>query len=110
MNINNVYIAKIYVKTVEKFNRDFSVRSEGEFVKDTLVYEKLDTILPCYIDLESGKKYRNFDLNDTDIGELYINIKAGLIPYTSMIENNKKNMSKRKILKNYNNSIKGNNK
>ena len=109
MNINNVYVAKIFVKTVEDLNENYLQDHKGDFVKNALVYEHLDSFRPCYIDLESGKKYTTFKLIDAHTGELYINIKAGLIPYTSLIENNKKNMSKRKILKKFNDYVENTN-
>ena len=115
MNINNVYVAKICVRMNEDDASDYTegmifVYRQSAFVKDALVYEDLESITPRYIDLETGKEYIKFNVCNAHIGELYIKMDDGLIPYSSLIETNKKNMSKRKILKNYNNSIKGNNK
>ena len=106
MNINNVYVAKIYVKTAKNIDNDLEWIHEGQFVKDGIVYEKIGSMYPVYIDLESGKIYTNFRVSSADVGELYVNIKDGLIPYSSLIETNKKNMPKRKILKNYKNTNK----
>ena len=114
MNINNVYIAKIYVKKNENEKADYGkgvilTYGEGVFIKDALVYEDIESYNPRYIDLETGKEYVRFDVCDAHMGELYINLQAGLIPYTDLIENNKKNMSKRKILKKYNDYVENTN-
>ena len=81
---------------------------EGVFVKYALVYEKYSyNISDCgYVDLETGRCYKSFYLNDARVGEQYISLRDGLIPYTSLIETNKKNMTKRRILKRFNDSVK----
>jgi len=106
MNIDNVYYVKIYVKTITKKNENGLYDFVGEFVKNTLVYEKFDDIGPVYVDLNTGKVYDKFLLCNTCLGELYINIKAGTKPYKNLIDTNRKHMSKRKILKKYNENIK----
>ena len=108
VNINGVYLVKIYVKIEEKHihsaNRhplDYSVESIGSYVKDALVYNESTNYDSRYVDLKTKEVYTNFDLNDTKVGELYINLKAGMIPVKDIINFKKENMSKRKILKKY---------
>jgi len=111
MNIDNVYLANIYVKTGETYENyrgplNFDIVSNGSIFKETIVYDTSKTCKLCYIDLVTGKKYDKFSLNDCyKIGECYIKIES-LIPITSVLALNKKNMSKKRILKMYNENIK----
>lgn len=110
MNVDRVYVAKIYMKTKEVWNLKKKVlQKEGLFVKNALVYyvpEKSFKQLK-YIDLSTKDKYFHTSLSDSiKDGELYLEISCGLTPYRKMIKTDKNKMSKRKILKKFNEYIK----
>lgn len=110
MNINNVYLANIYVKTTEKPIPDSDMcLCNADFVKEALVYNKTSMYGICYVDLETKRKYKTFQLGDAVVGEMFICLEQGVTPLESIIEVNKKNMSKRKILKKFNDYVENNN-
>lgn len=110
MNLESIYMCHIYVKireinhgiTEENGKRFVNIESVGEAVKHTLVFKKQNTVLNAYIDLETGEEYTKFDVVDARVGEMFINISEGMIPASKIIEHKRNNMSKRKILKKYN--------
>jgi len=113
MNINGIYLVQIFVKLSEKKVRENLVESNGKFVKYALVYKdkKESTYLfPVYVDLKTGERYKSFNLTMAGVGEIYISLKEGFIPLIDLIETEKENLSKRKILKMFNDSIKEKNK
>lgn len=101
MNVNNVYLCKICMITEMNYDikRD-SLEVFGSFVKDTIVVP----VGKClYRDLLTGEKYYvGTSFFRDDIGTFYIYRKERLIPFTEIIPVEKNNMSKRKILKKYN--------
>ena len=111
MNINNVYIAKIFIKTDEEHESigpgllDFNIISSGIFLKNTLVLDVSKKRNGCYRDLLTGKRYTDFSLNDINVGESYLMLDS-LVSLSSILKIENKNISKRKILKKYNESIK----
>ena len=108
MDINGVYLVKVYVKTDEKFIPnisghpfDYRIESAGTYLKDALGYNDSSEYVPRFIDLKTKEVYGEFSLSNVKIGQLYINLKEGITPVKNIINFKKENMSKRKILKKY---------
>lgn len=104
MNINRVYVAIIYIVTKkEHFGEYFTLSSgysySGRGVKKALVYRDKNG---SYIDLDTKERYSAGTSIYTKVGDLIIDPSDGLIPVTSVIGFDRINMSKRKILKKYN--------
>ena len=101
MNVNGVYVAAIYVLQhieVTNYNTATDITDymyESKFVKFAPVMLMGST----YIDLETGERYNYGVYLHTSKGSLYIN---RIFPYTSFIPTKKQDMSKRRILKIYN--------
>ena len=100
MNINGVYFVNIYVVTEAKRMKDGLWSYEGDFVKNTLVVKK-DNISSIFTDLQTKEEYK-FESDYCYEGDLYINKSDGLIPLYDMLPIKKQNMSKRKVLKKFN--------
>lgn len=104
MNINRVYISNIYVITKkEHLGEYFTLSSRYSFygreVKKALVYRDKNGV---YIDLDTKERYSAGTSICTEVGDLIIDPNDGLIPVAGAIGFDKINMSKRKILKKYN--------
>lgn len=113
MNINNVYLARIYIKYDEnvryKKNSNIPITySKGSFVKVAKVEKKIDIDgrIKYFKDLDTREVYKHTCVNDCKRGELYVNVDKGLIPVVSLInkEIDNPNMSKRRIKELINNS------
>ena len=108
MNTNRLYFASIYVCTEIKddydncimmFNKKFyGTKTYGNFCKKAIVYHNNSNE---YIDIKSGEKYKTSLDNNLKIGDMCINFEDRLIPLNEIpeIKFERKNMSKRKILK-----------
>lgn len=113
MNINNVYLARIYIKYDEnvryKKNSNIPITySKGSFVRIGVVEKKIDIDgrIKYFKDLDTGDIYNHITIDECKRGELYVNIDKGLIPVVSLInkEIDNPNMSKRRIKELINNS------
>lgn len=95
MNVSRLYVASIYVCHSCKFDGLYYFK-DGKFLKSAVVYHDGHR----YIDLLSGEKYR-LGINNSDVGDMYINLKRELIPIHDYydLDFKKDNMSKRRILK-----------
>ena len=97
MNTNRLYLAYIYV-TINVDWKGNNILRNGKFIKMAVVYHnEYDE----YIDVKSGEKYKKGIKHVYDEGDMFINFEKGLIPLNEISELNinRKNMSKRKILK-----------
>ena len=106
MNINGIYIVPIYVKINSKNHGNNIFESNGKFLKFALVYKDKKSSIPTFIDLETKEKYCILDIKDALVGEIYISLKYGLYSLSDILEEEKANYPKRKILKIFN-EIKG---
>ena len=113
MNINNIYLARIYVKYDEnvRYKKDSTIPisySKGSFVRVGVVEKKIDIDgnIKYFKDIYTGEIYKHTCANDSIRGELYVDVDKGLIPVVSLIskEIDKPNMSKRRIKELINNS------
>ena len=99
MNVNGVYIAVIYVLQNIKYldETDYRVDYEycGKFVKFAPVMLEGST----YVDLETYETYSYGVRAYASKGSLYIH---RIFPYTDFISTKKQDMSKKRILKKYN--------
>ena len=95
MNVHRLYIASIYICYISKLD-GYDFFKEGKFLKNAIVYHDDEK----YIDLLSGEKYK-IGLDNSYVGQMYVNLKRGLIPIFDYydLEFKKDNMSKRRILK-----------
>lgn len=102
MNINRVYAVVIFVNNQYQIEDDLTIFRKGKYVKITAVYVN---DYNEYIDLESGEKYE-IGLSSTFLGDMYINLKYGMIPIVEIpdVKFEKNNMSKKRILKKLSNS------
>ena len=98
VNVNRVYIAKIFINIKRTL-----YEKEGKYLKKTIVYHN---DFNRYVDLISGEEYK-LGLEYTYPGDMYIYLKDGLIPVANVLDVSfkKKNMPKKKILKNINKVI-----
>ena len=97
MNVNRLYLAYIYVYNKKECVGDYVYR-HSNFVKKIVVYHNY---INSYIDIKSGEKYLK-DVNDCKkYGDMFIGFSVGLEPLNELEEINfeRKNMSKRRILK-----------
>ena len=110
MNINRVYLANIYlvigqrlVSDRDSFDniKDNNIYSNLEYIKTALVYKDN---FGCFIDLKSNECYSTY-FGIFSEGKLVVNLDDDLIPLSGLF--NKRNMSKRRILKKYNKIIEG---
>lgn len=108
MDINDVYLARIYFKYDEyaKYSGTDSkpkTHSKSNFVKLSFVIKKSSKNgkFKYYEDLFTKEKYMHFTASDCRIGELYVKQSKGLIPVTSLIDANisETNMPKKRIRK-----------
>ncbi len=104
MNINRVYVAIIYIVTKKEHFGEYLTLSSGysysgRGVKKALVYRDKNG---SYIDLDTKERYSAGTSIYTKVGDLIIDPSNGLIPVASVIGFDRINMSKRKILKKYN--------
>ena len=95
MNINNVYIAQVYVNSSYDFLAPGIYRMYGNFVKPAIVYHRIDG---KYLDLNSKDVYGTN--NDGKLGEMFVNT-ANLIPFYNVVDTKikKEKLSKKKIFK-----------
>lgn len=102
MNTNRLYLATIYVVGT-KILEDGEYNYYGKFCKNAVVYHNKNNE---YIDIESKEKYIKGLINTYEIGDMYIHYGHDLIPIYQLPEINfeRKNMSKRKILKKLSNT------
>lgn len=105
MNVDNVYIADIYM--IERYE----ITNATWFVSDyKYIYRffKKALVTPTFgnkfIDLSTGKKYRYGiqDGNLYDVGEMIID---ELVPYVREVPVEKQHMSRKRVLKRYNEYI-----
>jgi len=101
MNTNNVYYAKIYrLINIEKYGSNlynYGKTFKSAFSRDTLVYQKSNG---RFYDL-LGKKHLNGDFEwSSEIGTEIVSAEH-LIPFNTEVNQNKQNLSKRKIKKLY---------
>lgn len=100
MNINNVYIASIWMLVDSRLIGDFitgSFKMSIRYVKTTAVYQKDGN----WYDLKTKKKYYDNVYGLEPIGTQFIDFKRGLIPLNDKVEYKRENMTRRKILKKY---------
>ena len=97
MNIEGLYLARIYVNTYYRIEKDLTIARKGSYVKTTIVFRNDDDE---YVDLESDEKYKS-GIGNSFLGDMYISLNYGLIPIRDIpnFNFNKRNMSKRRILK-----------
>ena len=96
-NVNSIYLCNIYqVFDVILNRKEDTTTFMGNFFQKALVYR---TGFCFFVDLNSGEKYYS---KGKRIGDFYVSLKHNLIPVSSFIDYNKENMSKKKILKKYN--------
>ena len=102
MNVNRLYLAYIYVYNKKECVGDYVYR-HSNFVKKTVVYHDY---INNYIDIKSGEKYSKDINNCREFGDMFIGFCVGLEPLNELEEINfeRKNMSKRKILKKLSNT------
>ena len=101
MNVNNVYIASIWMLVDSRLIGNFmtgSFKMNIRYVKTTVVYQKDGN----WYDLKTKKEYDTNVYGLELIGTQFINFKCGLIPLSNIIEYKRENMTRRKILKKYN--------
>ena len=97
MNVNGIYIAVINVAyNIEMVDCD-CFKLQGDFVKLALV-KPIGGFDSNYKDLATGETY-HFGNVGTHRGDLYI---LKIVPYADVISTKKQDMSKRKILRRYN--------
>ena len=113
MNVNRLYLAEIYVYSSYEYDYErytlfynikfYNKKAHSEFCKDAVVYRNRNNE---YIDIKTGEKYKTALDYDSKIGDMFISFKNGLIPINELEEINfeRKNMSKRKILKKLSNT------
>ena len=102
INTNRLYLTTINIVVKVEHKGDFK-NTYADFLKNSFVYHNEYN---DYIDITSGEKY-NKGIEDTwNAGDMYIDFKKGLIPISEISELNfeRKNMSKRKILKKLSNT------
>ena len=95
-------MAAIFVNTDYQLEDNLTISRKGLYVKISAVYtDKYGR----YIDLESGEIYK-LGIKNTFLGDMYINIKYGLVPVREIpdVEFKKVNMSKKRIIKKLSNS------
>lgn len=100
MNINNVYIASIWMLVDSRLIGDFmtgNFKMNIRYVKTTAVYQKDGN----WYDLKTKKKYDDNVYGLEPIGTQFINFKCGLIPLSDKTEYKRTSMTRRKILKKY---------
>ena len=87
MNVNRLYIVKIYVNFIDQIENDLTWYKEGRYIKQALVYHDDER---DYIDLISGEHY-----------------KLGLVPINEVLDISfkKQDMTKKKILKSINKAM-----
>ena len=100
MNINDLYFANISMITKKEYRRNGETAYYHETIRQTIVKPTKNN---RYIDLLTGKKYKVFGAltsYENEIGCLFIN--GPFIPFSDIISVEKQNMSKRRILKKFN--------
>lgn len=103
MNINNVYVASVWMLVDIEITKsisllDFEYRTHSVYLKDTLIYYKDG----YYYYLETNKKCKTEVSFLDNSGTQFIMLNKKLIPVVSIIDYKRENMSKRRILKKYN--------
>lgn len=96
MNIDKIYFAQVNI--AEKYiNNGNDI--DGSFVKYTVVKQvRNDYQEDVFFDLQTGYKYSH-KAGYVHLGNLYI---EKLVPYTDIIPVKEQNMSRRKVLKKFN--------
>lgn len=102
MNVNRLYAANIYVNCEYTYLSEGELSLKGRFIKKSIIYHD---DYNNYIDLISGEKYK-LGIDDTFLGDMYINLKEGLIPIDEYygISFDKEEMPKKKIIKKLSNA------
>lgn len=102
MNTNRLYLATINIVVKVEYKSEERI-THANFFKNSFVYHNEYN---DYIDIKSGEKYKKGIEDTYDAGDMYIDFKKGLIPVNEIPELNfeRKNMSKRKILKKLSNT------
>lgn len=101
MNVNRLYVAQINIVFEEIpgsiRGRFRETEIKGRFLKYAIVYHDDNG---RYIDLISGENYK-LGIGDTDLGDMYIYLKKGLMPITEVydVDFKRNDMSKKRILK-----------
>ena len=110
MNVNRVYLANIYIVTNQRVvgnSRNFfdnQILSHIEYYKRALVYRD---DYGHYIDLETKDSYyTSHRIGICDVGSLVVKLEDGLVPFNNIVQFNKNNVFKGRILKKYN-EVKG---
>ena len=100
MNINNIYIASIRILVDSRLIGDIwtgEIKMEYQYVKTTAIYVKNNK----WYDLETKKEYNKAVYGLEDIGTQFIDFKRVLIPLSDVIDYQRQNMMRKKILKKY---------
>lgn len=101
MNTGKIYGCKIFLLIHKKnYGGAYPYR---RYVKNALVMkDSLSYIGAKYIDIQTGEKYYfGAEHEFVNAGALYIAEDYGLVPYNELIGNTCQNMSKRRVLKKY---------
>ena len=118
MNINDVFIARIYIKYDEyvRYKGNSSepeIYPKSKYYKLSFVEKKTtkDGRIKYFEDIFGGNKYMHIRAEDCKKGELYVELERGLIPVTTLIETKIDNpeMSKKRIRRIIDDNFNGNN-
>ena len=103
MNINGIYFVHVYMVHLTK-EVDGGLYTKGQYIKSTLVTRKDNSYYApnVYVDLQTNEEYTYGTSTDTFEGDLYICKKPGLVPLDKLFTFKRQNMSKRRILKKFN--------
>ena len=91
MYTNEVYLCHIYVKDKNE--------ETNHFVKKALVIREH---IGIYRDINTGEVYEHSNTENARKGKPYINISYGLLSISTVFNTNRRNMSKKKVLKKFN--------
>ena len=114
MNVDNVYIADVYiVRSVDyDYDKEIDDDLDDELEEDT--YKLCDvevafskkalvkhTVINTFVDVSTGRDYRYGTTSNSGyrVGDMIID---GLVPYTDQINVENHHMSKRRVLEKYN--------
>ena len=113
MNVNRLYLATINVCSNIEYDDEhytnicnimfYDKETDGVYCKNAVVYHNRNNE---YIDIKTGEKYKTTLDYDSEVGDMYIDFDERLIPVTEIpwLNFERKNMSKRKILKKLSNT------
>lgn len=96
MNINSVYECSIYQIVNYDIEKGY-INYKFKFVKKAIVYKNKNN---SFTDLGTKEKYK-FGYGACFIGDFFICAEDGMIPLAQVIEHKRKNMTRKKILKKY---------